>query len=238
MEEERKYAMCPCCDAEIKWIKQFPLAQVTSFGYIQLPTLIKGPAEDTFPLQVTQGRFKKRKTQNPKIPEEVIQRLAQSGEFSYKGRIYRKVNLVEGYRTYAKEDFFECNPDASREDFERSVGPWEFSQGVRIYTDVTDDVKRFLSTQERTLKTLEGYVGKTTPTKDIFNLLQVNSNYPTDLREFSFHISEQNLGECVLNVDSAREEADIHFGAGSGAYMIGFQLEIAKFAYNGLFRGK
>lgn len=223
MKEETKYVTCPCCDAEIKWIKQFPLAQITSFDYLQLPTLIRGPVEGTFPLQVTQGRFRKKVTQNPQIPEEVMQRLSQSNEFSYQGRIYKKVNLTkEG--TYLKEDF------------ERSVCPSEFKSGIRIYTDLTNDVKRFLSRQERTLKTLEESVGNITPTRDIFNLLQFNDKYQTDLREFSFNIGEQNLGECVLNVDSARDEVDIHYGCGHGAYMIGFFLEVAKFAYKGLFK--
>ena len=76
------------------------------------------------------------------------------------------------------------------------------------------------------------------PTKDIFNLLQVNNKYPTDLREFSFSIREHNLSECVLNVESARDETDIYLGAGPGAYIIGFSLEVAKFTYKGLFREK
>jgi len=83
MKEEKKYVTCPYCDSEIKWIKQFPLAQITSFGYIPSPTLIKGPIEDVFPLQVTRKRFRKTVIKNPKIPEEIMQRLAQSDEFSY-----------------------------------------------------------------------------------------------------------------------------------------------------------
>ena len=239
MEEKTKHVTCPVCDGEIKWIKQFPLAQITSFDYLPLPNLIRGPVEDTLPTQktITNQFFRKKVIQNPQISEEVTQRLAQSDEFSYQGRVYRKVNLTK-HGTYAKEDFFECNPDASREDFERSAGPWEFEQGVRIYTDLTVDVRKFLSQQEKTLKTLEECAGKIMPTKDIFNLLQVNNKYPTDLREFSFSVHEHNLGECVLNIESARDEADIHLGAGPGAYMIGFQLETAKFAYNGLFRVK
>ena len=236
--ERKENAACPYCDAEIKWIKQFPLAQITSFEYMQLPTLIKGPVEDTFPLQITQGRFKKRVTQNPQISEEVIQRLAQSDEFSYQGRVYEKITIVKCGWPYVKEDFFKINPNATEEDFEKTFGKSEFEPGVRIQTDLTADVSRFLKEQEKKLKTLEGSVGKTIPTKDIFNLFSINNNYPTDLREFSFGIREYKLGECILEVESARSEADIHFGAGPGAYMIGFSLEVAKFAYNGLFREK
>jgi len=231
MEEKIKYATCPCCDSEIKWIKQFPLAQIISFEHTTLPNLIRGPIEDTFPLQVTQGKFRKKIIQNPQVSKEIMQRLAQSNEFSYQGRVYKMVNLTIG-RTYAKEDFFECNPNASREDFEDSVGSWEFKQGIRVYTDLTNDVNKFLTEQERTLKTLEEMVGKIIPTKDIFNLLQVNNKYPTDLREFSLSIDEPNLGKCVLNVESARDQADIHLGYGPGAFSLG----VAKFVYKGLFR--
>ena len=228
MVEEKKYATCPCCDSKIKWIKQFPLAEITHFERLPLPVLIKGPMAEGFPLQVTKTRFFRKKViQNPNIPEEIIQRLNQSDEFSYKGRIYKKVTGVRGY---AIDDF----PDMNLEEFERTFGKSE--PGVRIYQDLTADVTKFLLGQERTLKTLEESVGKTMPTKDIFSLLSINHQYPTDLRDFYFGIRENNLGECVLEVESAREEADIHMGCGDGAYMIGFSLGVSKFSYKGLFR--
>lgn len=238
MEEQEKYVTCPCCDGEIRGIKQFPLTQITSFEYIPLPNLIKGFVEESLSLQLISGRLRKRVIQNPQIPEEVMQRLSQSDEFSYQGRIYRRVNFVANYhREYTKEDFFECNPNATQEDFERSLGSREFEPGIRIYTDLTEDVKIFLSEKERALKTLKESVGKTLQTKDIFNLFDISDKYhPTNLREFSFNIRERNLGECVLEVDSAREEADIHFGYGPEVYVAGFSLSVAKFTYDGLFR--
>ncbi len=73
MQEEIKYVTCPCCDGKIERIHHFPLAQITSFEYTSLPDLIRGPVEDIFPLQVTQGRFFRKKViQNPKVSEEVM----------------------------------------------------------------------------------------------------------------------------------------------------------------------
>lgn len=226
--EEQKYITCPCCDGKIEWIRQFPLAQILSFDYIPLPSLIKGPVENLFPLQATQGRFFwKKVVQNPEIPEEVMKQLSQSNEFPYQGRIYERVKYAGGF---PREEF----PDMPDEVVERTFGKPELR--VRVSPDITDDVRKFLKEQERTLKSLEENVGKTMPTKDIFNLLSINPRYPTSLRDFSFSIREENLGECVVNVDSARSEADIHFDAGPGAYMMGFSLGVAKFAYKGLFR--
>jgi len=236
MAEETKQITCPGCDNEIKGIKQFPLAQITSFNYIPLPDLIKGPVEGILPLQVTQRKFFRKKViQNPQISEEITQRLNQSNEFSYQGRVYERVTMIKGLRE-VKDDFLKQHPDMTDEDFVNFWGKRECEPGVRVYTDLTNDVKGFLSEQQSTLKTLEESVGKTIPTKDFFNLLSINNRCYTDLREFSFSINEHDLGECVLNVDSARFEADIHFGFGPGTYMMGFSLEVARFGYNGLFR--
>jgi hypothetical protein len=239
MEEKvKKYAICPCCDAEIKWIKQFPLAEITSFKYIQLPVLIRGPVEDVLTMQGTRRGFfgRKKISQNQQIPEEVMQMLANLNEYSYNGKVYERVTLVEGSRE-VREDFFKYNPNLTEEDFKRVFGERKTELGVRIYTDLTSDVNRFLAEKSEALKTLEGYVRKTVQTKDIFDLFQINNKQYTDVREFSFYISEENLGECSLYIDSERSGADMHLGLGPDAYMLGFSLEVAKFEYKGLFRG-
>jgi len=235
-----KSVTCPCCDTEIKWIKQFPFAKITSFQRLQLPDLIEGPVEDILPVYLTEKRFFINSViQNPQIPEEVVQRLVQSNKFSYQGRIYQRVTLFDNSTQYVKEDFLKANPEMTKTEIEESFKGVKKEPGVRIYKDFTKRVKEFLtySRAKETLKTLEESVGKTLATRDIFNLHCINQNeYPTFLEAFNLRIQEKNFGECVLGVDSLRSSADIHLGCGPGAYMIGFELDVAKFTYNGLFR--
>ena len=229
MEVERKNAICPCCDCEIKWIKQFPLARLTSFQSYSLPNLIKVPLKYALPLYIVQERFfMKTVVKNPHIPQEVIQGLSNSNEFSYQGRVYEKENGAERSRK-----FLESSVDSSSR---RYLNHLNFGSFVKVSEDITDDVKKFLFLHEETIKTLEESVGKIMSTKDIFDSLSINHDYPTDLREFSFGIDEHDFGECRLNVDSARQEADLDLGFLARSYTSGFSLEIAKFAYEGLFR--
>ncbi len=238
-KQTEKHVTCPCCDGEIKWIKQFPFAEITGFQRLQLPDLIEGPVEDILPVYLTKKRFFRNSSiQNPQIPEEVMQRLAQSNRFSYQGIIYEKVTKIKRSRE-VMEDWLKSDPDMTRDEIKKIFGRNEWEEGVRIYRDLTREVNQFLaySKAKETLETLERFVGTTVSTKDIFNLHYINQNeYPTVFGEFNLRIEEKNFGECVLGVDSARSSADIHLGCGPGAYMIGFELDVAKFTYNGLFR--
>ncbi len=237
-EKTEKYVTCPCCDSEIKWIRQFPFAQITHFERLPLPDLIEGPVEDILPIQVIQRKsLRYYSKKNPQIPEEVMQRLYQSDRISYQGRIYERVTKIENSREVMR-DWLKENPDMTMEEVKKLFGKNKWEEGVRIYTELSKDVKRFLSgPAKETLETLESCVGTTVPTKDIFNLPYINhGKYPTDLREFNFSIRGKDLGECTLVVDSARSEGEIHFGYGPGTYMIGFEVGVAKFTYKGLFK--